>query len=80
MVYPLNELNPGETAEIVWVISEPPMSGRLEELGFTGKKHVTCIIKGYRGSMSAYQIGGSVIALRAQNTKEVLVRPLEPRI
>ena len=91
MVYPLHELKPGERAEIVWVISEPPMSLRLgergvlradwlrlEELGFTAPALVTCILKGRRGRMSAYQIQDTVIALRPQNAREVLVRPLQP--
>ena len=76
MVYPLHELKPGERAEIVWVISEPPMSLRLEELGFTAAAQVTW--KGRRGHMSAYQIQGTVIALRPQNAREVLVRVLNP--
>ena len=78
MVYPLHELKPGERAEIVWVISEPHMSLRLEELGFTAAAQVTCILKGRRGHMSAYQIQGTVIALRPQNAREVLVRVLNP--
>ena len=78
MVYPLHELKPGERAEIVWVISEPPMSLRLEELVFTAPALVTCILKGRRGHMSAYQIQGTVIALRPQNAREVLVRVLNP--
>ena len=78
MVYPLHELKPGERAEIVWVISEPPMSLRLEELGFTAAAQVTCVLKGRRGHMSAYQIQGTVIALRPQNAREVLVRVLNP--
>lgn len=78
MVYLLHELKPGERAEIVWVISEPPMSLRLEELGFTAAAQVTCILKGRRGHMSAYQIQGTVIALRPQNAREVLVRVLNP--
>lgn len=78
MVYPLHELKPGERAEIVWVIIEPPMSLRLEELGFTAAAQVTCILKGRRGHMSAYQIQGTVIALRPQNAREVLVRVLNP--
>ncbi|MCD7993509.1 MAG: ferrous iron transport protein A [Clostridia bacterium] len=78
MVYPLHELKPGERAEIVWVISEPPMDLRLEELGFTAAAQVTCILKGRRGRMSAYQIQGTVIALRPQNAREVLVRALNP--
>lgn len=77
MVYPLHELGPQETAEIVWVISESPMSFKLKSLGFVPREHVTCVIKGHRGCMSAYRVRGLVIALRSQNAKEVLVRPLE---
>jgi ferrous iron transport protein A len=54
------------------------MSLRLEELGFTAAAQVTCILKGRRGHMSAYQIQGTVIALRPQNAREVLVRVLNP--
>ena len=70
MVYPLNELNPGETAEVVWIISDPYMSDRLDSLGFS------FILGGSRDSMSAYLIRGTLIALRTENAKEVLVRSL----
>jgi len=79
MVYPLHELKPGERAEIVWVISEPPMSLRLGEEGvYSAAGGLTCILKGRRGHMSPYQIQGTVIALRPQNAREVLVRVLNP--
>ena len=76
MVYPLNELNPGETAEVVWIISDPYMSDRLDSLGFSFKEHITCILGGSRDSMSAYLIRGTLIALRTENAKEALVRSL----
>lgn len=76
MVFPLFDISPGETAEIVWVISEPPMAFHLEALGFTASEQVTCIIKGRRGCMSAYKVRGTVIALRTQNAREVLVKPV----
>ena len=76
MVYPLNELNPGETAEVVWIISDPYMSDRLDSQGFSFKEHITCILGGHRDSMSAYLIRGTLIALRTENAKEVLVRSL----
>ena len=34
MVYPLNELKSGETAEVVWIICEPYMAEHLKHLGF----------------------------------------------
>ena len=76
LVYPLNELNPGETAEVVWIISDPYMSDKLDSLGFSFKEHITCILGGSRDSMSAYLIRGTLIALRTENAKEVLVRSL----
>lgn len=77
MVYPLNELKPGDTAEVVWIISSPFMSARLDAMGFTFKEHVTCILGGRRDSMNAYLIRGTMIALRAENAREILVRSLE---
>ena len=78
MVYPLHEINPGDTALVVWVISEPPMASRLDSLGFTAREPVTCVIKGRKGAMSAYEVKGRIIALRAATTKEVLVKVVEP--
>ena len=78
MVYPLNELNPGDTAEVVWIISDSFMSSQLDALGFTLKERVTCILGNRRDSMNAYLIRGTLIALRTENAKEVLVRALEP--
>lgn len=77
MVYPLNELNPGETAEVVWIISEPHMSAQLDALGFTFKEQITCLLGSRKDSMSAYLIRGTTIALRAENAREVLVRDLK---
>lgn len=76
MVYPLNELKPGDTAEVVWIISSPFMSARLNAMGFNFKEHVTCILGGRRDSMNAYLIRGTLIALRTENAKEILVRDL----
>lgn len=79
MVYPLNELNPGDTAEVVWIISDPYMSSQLDALGFTFKEQVTCILGGRKDSMSAYLIRGTLIALRTENAREVLVRAPETK-
>ncbi|MCC8024181.1 MAG: ferrous iron transport protein A [Clostridium sp.] len=74
MVYPLNELKAGETAEVVWIICEPYMAEHLKSLGFISNELVTCVLKGRADSMSAYLIRGRLIGLRASNAKEVLVR------
>ena len=76
MVYPLNELNPGESAEVVWIISDSYMTARLNSLGFSFQEQVTCILGGRRDTMSAYLIRGTLVALRTENAKEVLVRSM----
>lgn len=78
MVYPLNELKAGESAQIVWIICEPYMAEHLKSVGFTSKEHITCILKGRADSMSAYLIHGRLIGLRAANAREVLVRAVDP--
>ena len=59
---------------MVWIISDSFMSSQLDAL----KERVTCILGNRGDSMNAYLIRGTLIALRAENAKEVLVRALEP--
>lgn len=74
MVYPLYDMNPGERAEVVWLISEPEMCSRLKALGFLFGEPITCVLKDSARSMAAYEVRGAVIALRTANTREILVR------
>ena len=78
MVYPLHELKPGERAEIVWVISGTAYVAAAGRAGFYSPGTGDLYSEGRRGRMSAYQIQDTVIALRPQNAREVLVRPLQP--
>lgn len=74
MVVPLSQLNAGEQARVVWIASEPDTVTRLTDLGFAPQEPVTCVIKGPERCMSAYLIRDSVIALRAANAAEILVK------
>ncbi len=74
MVVPLSQLNAGEQARVVWIASEPDTAKRLADLGFAPREPVTCVIKGPERCMSAYLIRDSVIALRAANAAEILVK------
>ena len=79
MVYPLHELKPGERAEIVWVISEPPMSLRLEELGFTAPGTGDLYSEGEarpHDPPTRYRTRSSPSGPKMPG--EVLVRPLQP--
>ena len=61
MVFPLCDLKAGETAQVVWIISEPAMERRLSRLGFRFGEPVTCIHK-------------RVVGIRQRTTREILVR------
>ncbi|MBS6954100.1 MAG: ferrous iron transport protein A [Enterocloster asparagiformis] len=74
MVVPLSQLSAGEQARVVWIASEPDTAKRLADLGFAPREPVTCVIKGPERCMSAYLIRDSVIALRAANAAEILVK------
>ena len=63
MVFPLCDLKAGETAQVVWIISEPAMERRLNRLGFRFGEPVTCIFKSRAAGLSAYR-----------TTREILVR------
>ncbi len=74
MVIPLNQIDVGETAHVVWIASEKSMADRLHDLGFAPDEEVSCVLKGRPGGMRAYLVRGAVIGLRDQNSKEIFVR------
>ena len=76
MVIPLNDIDPGTSAEVVWIASEDSMAGRLRDLGFSPRETVSCVLKRGRRGMSAYLVRNAVIALRYVNAREIFVRPL----
>ena len=53
MVFPLCDLNAGETATVVWLICEPSMERRLGQQGFRFGEPVTCIFKSRMAGLSA---------------------------
>ena len=74
MVFPLCDLNAGETATVVWLICEPSMERRLGQQGFRFGEPVTCIFKSRMAGLSAYRIHKKVVGLRQRTTLEILVR------
>lgn len=74
MVIPLSCLTPGQEGSVVWIAAEPDHERRLAEIGFTPGSSVLCLMKGPKGSMSAYLAGGSVFGLRERDAQVVLVK------
>ncbi len=73
MVIPLNQINVGEKALVVWIASPPDMARRLHDLGFVPDEEVACVLAGRPGGMRAYLVQGAVIGLREQNSKQIFV-------
>ena len=74
MVLPLNRLESGENATIVWLASSHTTRQRLFAIGFTPGECISCITKTSRKEMGAYLIHGTVIALRDKNAGEIFVK------
>lgn len=78
---PLCLLKKGETAIICSIlcpakqhVPEDPLLYRLSDLGFCPDTPVTCVNLGIFHNPHAYLVRGSVIALRNQDAKRILVK------
>lgn len=74
MVIPLCYLEENQTARIVWMALSPDIQQQVNHLGFKPEEPVTCVLKNRRGSIAAYQLRHSVIALRASTASGILVK------
>ena len=77
MVIPLSNIKPGETVRIVSIGNDGPMAGRLEDLGFEINSTISCVLQKTRKNIAAYLVRNAVIALRRQDSRYILVTPVE---
>lgn len=68
----LHELGLGESAYVSGLSASGAMQARLLDLGFTSGSKVTCLFTSALGDPRAYQVKGTVIALRAEDAQTVL--------
>jgi DtxR family transcriptional regulator, Mn-dependent transcriptional regulator len=73
----LADLGPGEGGEVVAV--DPNCQGfsrrRLMDLGFTPGAHLEPALETFAGDPRAYRVRGTLVALRRDQARQVLVRP-----
>lgn len=69
----LSDLTVGESGRI-FKIEPCQCDRRLNELGFTPNSRIVVLHKNIGGSAYAYYIKGTVIALRKEESKNILVR------
>ena len=70
----LNDIRPGESAELASLSAEGPMLRRLLDLGFAENTIIKCLGRAPLGDPKAFLIRGSVIALREEDCRRVAVR------
>lgn len=73
-VYPLNHLLPGQSARVYKLMLTGPMRRRLSDLGLIEHTEVMCLGLSPLGDPAAYLIRGAVIAIRAKDSQNILVK------
>ncbi len=61
----------GAGGEIVAVKAKGALQARLADLGFIRHSRVTCLFASALGDPRAYEIRGSVIALRGKDARQI---------
>ena len=68
----LGRLRPGESAMVSELLAQGAMHARLLDLGFTCGSRVCCLFPSALGDPRAYEVRGTVIALRQTDAELVL--------
>ena len=71
---PLCDLQPGQRGQI-HSLCHPTLGRRLEDMGLTAERWVTCVGRSPGGDPAAYEICGAVIAIRRADAACVRVCP-----
>ena len=69
----LNRLSEGQRGRVVSLESQGSMRRRLQDIGLVEGTEVECVLKSPAGDPVAYQSRGALIALRAEDSRQVLV-------
>ncbi len=70
----LNDMGAGESATVRRICTRGDMRRRLLDLGFTEGAAVSCVAVSPFGNPKAFLIRGAVIALRAADSADILIK------
>lgn len=73
----LDQLNPGEKAILIKVSDTTSASRRLAELGFLPGTCITCVLRKKNGETSAFDLRGTMIALRKEDSSQLFAKQLK---
>lgn len=71
--YNLSSLREGQKAKVSSLLSQGSMRRRLQDIGLIEGTEVECIQKSPAGDPVAYLIRGALIALRSEDSSNVLI-------
>lgn len=71
--YKLSALKVGEAGEVACIETDDGMKRRLWDLGFTQGTKVQCIQKSPMGDPVAYEVRGTIIAVRNQDAEKIFI-------
>lgn len=70
----LNDLNVGESALIHKIITRNDMRQRFLDIGLTPNTLVECVGRSPAGDPKAYLIRGAVIAIRSEDSRDIIIK------
>ncbi len=70
----LKDLHPGQEARIKSLLCTGSMRRRLLDIGLTENTPALCLHRAPGGDPSAYLIRGAVIAIRAKDAEDILIK------
>ena len=72
--YSLNDLKPGEKGIVSSLLSTGSIRRRLLDMGLIENTVVECVGKSPAGDPAAFLVRGAVIALRSEDSQNILIR------
>lgn len=69
----LNDIEPGETARVKELLSTGSIRRRLLDIGLIEDTVVECLGRSPGGDPSAYLIRGAVIAIRSEDSNNIII-------
>jgi len=70
----LNKIPEGKVVEVKGLLSNGSMRRRLQDIGLINGTKVTCLQKSPFGDPVAYLIRGAVIAIRTEDSSNIVVK------
>ena len=75
----LDRLAPGESARVVSLASDGPERRRLMDLGLVPGAHIKASLRSPLGDPTAYEVRGTLIALRREQAARITVELVEAK-